>query len=193
MSRYTRLAVLLSALLHGGLILAGRYRLSYDAYNHMFFGDHYRVNWWTLWEPRWYTGFEINSYPPLVHQLIGLLGRLIGVDAAFGLLLWLVLTAYPLAVYAFSRIFTGKTSATYAALASAVLPSIFLAAHTFGQLPTLTSGLFALFAFAALNNFLRGSPGSGTGRRGNSLTGALTVSLFAVVMAVHHATLLFLP
>jgi O-antigen ligase len=182
--RRVRWATGLAFMLQGVFILTARYRLSYDAYNHMFFGDHYRLDWWTLWEPRWYTGFEITSYPPLVHQSIGLLGRLIGVDAAFALLLWAVLTAYPLAVYAFGRVFAGKTVAGYAALCAAVLPSIYQAAHTFGQLPTLTSGLFALFGLAALNEFLH---------EGRLLSGALTVALFTVVMAAHHATLLFLP
>ena len=174
----------LAFILQGAFILTARYRLSYDAYDHMFFGDHYRLDWWTLWEPRWYTGFEINSYPPLVHQLIGLFGRLIGVDAAFALILWAVLTIYPLAIYAFSRVFVGKAVAGYAALGAAVLPSIYQAAHTFGQLPTLTSGLFALFGLVALNEFLH---------RGDKLSGALTITLFTVVMAAHHATLLFLP
>ena len=36
--RNVHLAVLFSSLAHGALILAARYRLSYDAYNHMFFG-----------------------------------------------------------------------------------------------------------------------------------------------------------
>src|SRR5512133_548959 len=111
-----RWATGLSFVLQGFFILTARYRLSYDAYNHMFFGDHYRLDWWSLWEPRWYTGFEVTSYPPLVHQLIGLFGHLMGVDAAFGLLLWAVLSAYPLAVYAFCRIFTGKVAAGYTAL-----------------------------------------------------------------------------
>jgi len=70
-----RWATGLAFVLQGAFIITARYRLSYDAYNHMFFGDHYRLDWWTLWEPRWYTGFEITSYPPLVHQLIGLFGR----------------------------------------------------------------------------------------------------------------------
>ena len=83
MPRHVRLAVLFSFLLHGALILAARYRLSYDAYNHMFFGDHYRMDWWSLWDARWYTGFAVNSYPPLVHQLIGALSHIIGLDAAF--------------------------------------------------------------------------------------------------------------
>ena len=182
--RRVRLATLLAFILQGVFVLSARYRLSYDAYNHMFFGDHYRLNWWTLWEPRWYSGFEIVSYPPLTHQLIGLLGRIIGVDAAFGLLLWLVLSAYPLAAYAFTRVFAGRTVAGYAALAAALLPSVYQAAHTFGQLPTLASGLFALFAISALNEYLH---------KGGSLNACLTVALFTVVMAAHHATLLFLP
>lgn len=182
--RRVRLATLLAFLLHGYLVLTGQYSFSFDAYNHMFFGDHYRLNWWALWEPRWYTGFSITSYPPLVHQLIGLLGHLIGVDAAFAALLWGTLTAYPLAVYAFSRIFLGRSASGYAALGAAVVSSLYLAAHAFGQLPTLMATLVALFGLAALADFLR---------RGGKLRGALTIVLFAVVMAAHHATLLFLP
>ena len=182
--RRVRIAALLAFALHGFLILSAQYQFSFDAYTHMFFGDHYRLDWWTLWEPRWYTGFPVTSYPPLVHQLIGLLGHLMGVDAAFAALLWATLTAYPLAVYAFSRVFVGRIAAGYAALGTAVLPSVYLAAHAFGQLPTLTATLFALFGIAALAEFLR---------RGDRVSGALALALFTVVMAAHHATLLFLP
>jgi O-antigen ligase len=184
MPRRVKLAVWLAFGLHGIFILSARYRLSYDAYNHMFFGDHYRLDWWSLWEPRWYTGFEVTSYPPLTHQLIGLLGHLMGVDAAFGLLLWAVLSLFPLGVYAFCRIFTGKTVAGYAALGAALLPSIYQAAHTFGQLPTLAGTLCALLAMAALNDYLL---------KGERLSLACAVALTGVVMAAHHATLLFLP
>lgn len=184
MPRNARLAVLFSFIFHGALILAARYRLSYDAYNHMFFGDHYRMDWWSLWEPRWYTGFYVNSYPPLVHQLIGALSHIIGLDAAFGLILWIVLTLLPIAVYSFSRIFVGKASAGYAALGAAFLPSVYLTAHIFGQLPTLAATVTALFAMVVLTEYLR------NGRR---LNGVLAISLLSSVMAFHHATLLFLP
>jgi hypothetical protein len=184
MPRNARLAVLFSFIFHGVLILATRYRLSYDAYNHMFFGDHYRTDWWALWEPRWYTGFYVNSYPPLVHQLIGALSHLIGLDAAFGLILWIVLTLLPLAVYSFARIFIGKASAGYAALGAAFLPSVYLTAHLFGQLPTLAATVTALFAMVALTQYLRD---------GSRLNGVLAVSLLSTVMAFHHATLLLLP
>jgi O-antigen ligase len=184
MPHRVKIATWLALGLHGILILTGRYRLSYDAYNHMFFADHYRLDWWSLWEPRWYTGFEIVSYPPLVHQLIALPAKLIGVDTAFALVLWATLAAFPLAIYLFARIFAGRAASGYAALGAAFLPSLFLAAHVFGQLPTLFATLLALFGAAALADFLR---------QGGALTGALAVCLFATVMAAHHATLLFLP
>jgi O-antigen ligase len=184
MPRRVKLATFLAFLLHGILILTAGYRMSYDAYNHMFFASHYQANWWSLWEPRWYTGFEVVSYPPLVHQLMALLGHVIGVDHGFALLLWIVLTAYPLAVYQFCRIFAGRTVSSYAAYAAVFLPSIFLTAHVFGQLPTLFAALLALFASAVLAEFLRD---------GGALKGALAIALFATVIAAHHATLLLIP
>ena len=184
MTRSARLAVLFSFLLHGTLILTARYRLSYDAYNHMFFGDHYRMDWWSLWEPRWYTGFSVNSYPPLVHQLIGAASHIVGIDAAFALILWMTATLLPLAVYSFARIFLGRSAAGYAALGAAFLPSLYLTAHIFGQLPTLAAATTALFGIVALNQYLRD---------GDRLSAVLAVSLFSTVMAFHHATLLFLP
>ena len=184
MPRNVRLAVLSSFLLHGVFIITARYRMSYDAYNHMFFGDHYSMDWWSLWEPRWYTGFSVTSYPPLVHQIIGALSHIIGLEAAFALLLWAALTLLPLAMYSFTRIFVGKASAGYAALGAAFLPSVYLTAHIFGQLPTLAGTVTALFGMAGLYEFLRD---------GKLLSGVLVISLFSTVMAFHHATLLLLP
>src|SRR5215216_6533295 len=172
MPRNARLAVFFAFLFHGGLILATRYRLSYDAYVHMFFGDHYRMDWWSLWDSRWYTGFSITSYPPLVHQLIGGLSHLVGLDAAFAIILWITVTLLPLAVYSFTHIFVGKASSAYAALGAAFLPSVYLTAHIFGQLPTLAATVTALFGMAALNQFLRD---------GTRFNGVLTVSLLSTV------------
>jgi hypothetical protein len=184
MPRAARLAVLFSCLFHGILILAACYRLSYDAYIHMFFGDHYRMDWWSLWDPRWYTGFFVSSYPPLVHQLIGLLSHVIGLDAAFALILWITVTLLPLSIYAFTCVFAGKSVAGYASLGAAFLPSVYLTAHIFGQLPTLTGTTAAFFGAAALAHYLQS---------GERLSGALAVSLMGMTMAFHHATLLLLP
>ena len=150
----------------------------------MLFADHYARNWFSLWDTRWYAGFTVVSYPPLVHQLIALFIPFIGFDAAYAIILWCVVTLYPIGVYAFCRIFTGRVASSYAALASAVLLPIYYVAYVFGQLPFLTSTLFALFGAAALNRYLHKS---------NGYNLALAVSLAATTMAAHHATLLVQP
>ncbi|HEX7975091.1 MAG TPA: DUF6541 family protein, partial [Anaerolineales bacterium] len=177
-------ALVISLAIQSVLVGVSRYRWSYDAYTHMFFADHYRRNWWSLWETRWYTGFNVASYPPLVHQVIALVSFLTGVETAYALVLLIVLAAYPAGVFAFARVFVGRAAAGYAALAAAVLPSVYLAAHTFGQLPTLAALLAALFGLGVLASYLRS---------GRWLDGAVAVALLAVVAALHHGTLLFLP
>ncbi len=184
MPRSVRLATLISFLLHGAFILAARYRMSYDAYVHMFFADHYRLDWWSLWDTRWYTGFFVTSYPPLVHQLIALLSRLVGLDKAFALILWTAVTFLPLAIYSFARIFVGRKSAGYASLGAALLPSVYLTAHIFGQLPFLFGTVLALFGAASLSQYLK---------EGGIHNFTLTIALTTTTMAAHHAVLLIQP
>lgn len=182
--RRVQIAVWLALLCHGFFILTARYRLSYDAYTHMLFANHYTENWFSLWETRWYTGFTVVSYPPLTHQLIALFVPILGFDKAFALILWSVAGLYPLGIYALCRIFTGKVSASYAALASAILLPIYVTAHIFGQLPFLTSTLTALFAAASLHRYLR---------EGGIHNLTLSVALVTCSMAMHHATLMVHP
>ncbi|MEP7135389.1 MAG: O-antigen ligase family protein [Chloroflexota bacterium] len=184
MPRRVWMAVLIAFICHGFFIVTGRYHLSYDAYTHMLFANHYAENWFSLWETRWYTGFTVVSYPPLTHQLIALFIPMLGFDKAFALILWIVTTLYPLGIYAFSRIFTGKTAASYAALASALLLPIYVTAHIFGQLPFLTGTLTALFAAASLARYLRD---------GGLHNFTLAVALITTSMAMHHATLMVQP
>ena len=184
MPRRVYTAILVAFVFHGLFILTARYRLSYDAYTHMLFADHYAKSWFSLWEPRWYTGFTVVSYPPLTHQLIALFTPLLGFDKAFALLLWIVTTCYPLGIYAFARIFTGRAAASYAALVSAILMPIYVTAYVFGQLPFLASTLIALFAAASLDRYLR---------QGDLHSLLLSVMLIATCMATHHATLIVQP
>jgi hypothetical protein len=184
MPRRVQQAVLLSFLCHGVFILAAHYRLSYDAYTHMLFAQHYAENWFSLWETRWYTGFTVVSYPPLTHQLIALFIPVLGFDKAFALVLWLFASLYPLGIFAFSRIFVGKSAASYAALTSALLTPVFVTAHVFGQLPFFASTLFALFGAASLAKYLRD---------GKLFDLFLAISLIMTTMASHHATLIVQP
>lgn len=178
------LAVLIAFICHGLFILSGRYQLSYDAYTHMLFANHYTESWFSLWELRWYTGFTVVSYPPLTHQVIALFIPILGFDKAFALCLWIVTSLYPLGVYSFSRIFTGKIPSAYAALVSTVLLPIYVTAYVFGQFPFLTSTLLSLFSAASFNQYLR---------KGRGYDLLLTISLYATMMASHHATLIVQP
>ncbi|MDQ3006990.1 MAG: hypothetical protein M3R47_16615, partial [Chloroflexota bacterium] len=184
MPRRVRLAILIAFLFHGVFILSARYRLSYDAYTHMLFANHYAETWFSLWETRWYAGFTVVSYPPLIHQLTALFIPVLGFDAAFGLMLWIVMSLYPAGVYAFSRIFIGKSAASYAALASALLLPMYVTAHIFGQLPFLAGTLIALFGAASVDRYLR---------EGGIHNLLLSVLLITTSMAAHHATVLVQP
>ena len=76
------LSIFLVIVLHGGLLpfTVGQ---TYDAYIHMFFGDHYNKSWFDPWEPRWYTGFATTAYPPGTHMSIAALMHLVPLRAAF--------------------------------------------------------------------------------------------------------------
>ena len=182
--RRVQFAIFIAFLFHGFFILTTRYRLSYDAYTHMLFANHYAESWFSLWETRWYTGFTVVSYPPLIHQLTAIFVPIFGFDVAFAFILWIVTTFYPLGIYAFSRIFAGKSAASYAALASALLLPIFVVSHIFGQLPFLASTLLALFGAASLDRYLH---------EGGVHNLLLTVFLLTTTIAAHHATLLIQP
>jgi hypothetical protein len=115
---------------------------------------------------------------------MGLLSHLLGVEAAWAVVLLAVLVLLPAGVYAFARIFVHEVSAGCAALITSVLPSIYLTAHVFGQLPTLAGLLGVFFCLSALNKYLR---------TGQWIFALLAVSLTACVVASHHGTMLFMP
>jgi hypothetical protein len=166
------------------LVASARYRRSYDAWTHMFFADHYRRGWWELWEPRWYGGFPVVAYPPLVHQLIALLSFPLGVEIAWAMVLLSTLVALPFAFQAFARHIAGPRIAQRAAFLILLLPSVHLTAHTFGQLPTLFGLMALLWGLAALGDFLK------NGQWRDGLRGGLW---FATAAAAHHGTMLVMP
>jgi len=200
-SRFT--LIRLSLLFNLPFILFRVHRLAFDTYTHIFLADHYRQRWWSLWEPRWYLGFSVASYPPLVHQLIALLSwpisglvaffapepemfpgafRLFGEEVAFLCVLLVALSLFPLAIREFARLFVGPRAANYAAGLAIVLPALSLAAWAFGQLPTLVATVAALFALTR---------GYAFARSGRWLDLAQAVVLAGVTAAAHHAVFLF--
>src|SRR4029077_5521656 len=108
--------VVLALCFQGPLVAAGFYRFSWDASTHIFFADHYRMSWFALWEPRWFGGFSVSAYPPLVHQLIALLSFPLGYEGAFAILLLLTLVVFPLAAWRFALVFVPAGAASFAAI-----------------------------------------------------------------------------
>jgi len=179
------LGVWLAVCFQGPLVAAGLYRYGWDATTHMFFADHYRRSWFGLWEPRWFGGFSVSSYPPLVHQLLALLSLPLGYDGAFALLLLLTLVAFPFAVWRFSQLFVPPAAASWAAVVAVFLPGVALAAYSYGQLPTLAALTLTLFLVVECTRFVESIGGSGLW---------LIAALAGTAFAAHHATpLLFLP
>lgn len=174
-------ATILAASFHTPLLLLGVYRLSYDAYLHMFFADHYLRDWWSLWEPRWYTSFSVASYPPLAHQGMALLARFVGLDVAFGLMLLGGLLLLPMAVHRFAGAFVPPVAAGAAALVAPLVPAVALVSYAFGQLPSLWGMVLGLLWLGWLYRYLV---------TGHGL--ALVVLWLAVVTSIHHLTLVLL-
>ena len=112
---WTYLAILLALVFHGAL-LPFTYGQTYDAYIHMFFGNHYFESWFDPWETRWYTGFTVTAYPPGSHQALALLMRFVEMRAAFIGLQLMAIALLIVGVFRFSRLWVNDNAASYAAM-----------------------------------------------------------------------------
>ncbi len=131
-----------TVMFHGGL-LPFTHGNTYDAYIRMFFADHYHRNWFDPWEPRWYTGFSVTSYPPGTHMAMAALMSIMPVRAAFVLVQLGGLMLLVTGVFRFALLWVPPRAAGYAALAAVLASSISETVHLFGQLPTICSlGIF---------------------------------------------------
>ncbi len=182
MNRSLKIALLLSLVFNLTLTLNAAYTRSYDAYTHMFLADHYKKTWYDTWEPRWYTGFQVTSYPPLTHQVIALLSLSGGVELGYATLSIILTLLLPIAIYYFSRIFLSKEESGYAALLGVFTPSITMTNYVFGQLPTLFSLASSLLLGYYLNRFLT---------TGSKKKLAISIALMGVATSSHHLTALF--
>ena len=147
-------ALVVATALHGGLLVAGSFRRTYDAYVHLFFADHYARSWFSSWEPRWYTGFTTVSYPPAGHQLLALFSRALGGGYAFVPVMLGATLLLVVGVYRFSRLWFGQRAAGYAAILAALSSSIAETIHVFGQLPTILSISLLLNALPFLHRWI---------------------------------------
>lgn len=176
------LVALSLALITHGVIIYFTLPKTYDAFVHLFFADHYSRFWFEPWEYRWYTGFLTISYPPMVHQVIALIGKLFPLKVAFSIYAILILQILIIGVYRFSKIFFDKTTAGVAAILTVVLSSIIETLHVYGQMPTLTGLAFLLNALPFLYQYM-------VKRKAIYLVMAL--AFLSVTVSSHHVTAIF--
>lgn len=156
---------------------------SYDALIHVFFAEHYANNWFEHWNYKWYTGFSMMSYTPLVHQLIALLSYIAGLKFGLYAVTILGVVLFITGIYRFSYVLTShKTVAGYAAIFSVFSSSFIETLHIFGQLPSIIGLSFLLHALPEIYLWLR------TGKY-RHLFAAL--SFIGVVVVSHHVTIIF--
>ena len=175
------MALAAAVLFHGGL-LPFTHANTYDAFIHMFFGDHYYRSWFDPWEPRWYTGFATTSYPPGTHMAIGALQYLMPLRVAYVVVQLVGILLLTVGVYRYALLWVSPGAAGFAALVLVLSSSISETAHLFGQLPTIFS----------LGVFLNGMPyvyrwivfGGWRNLAAAVIFGAATT-------ATHHVTMLF--
>lgn len=176
------LAVSIGLLFHGASFF-NTLENTYDVYVHMFFADHYARNWFEPWENRWYTGFNMISYPPLLHQLIALLSFIGGIKFATYLIAFGIVVLYVTGAFRFAKlIVVNEESAGYAALIAVFLPSVIEAFHVFGQLPMMFGISWLLHALPEVYLYIR------YGKQRYFLT---SISLIAVGVCSHHVTPIF--
>lgn len=175
-------ALLLGVALHGMSVFF-TLENTYDALIHLFFADHYAGSWFEPWEPRWYTGFTVMSYPPLVHQLIALCALVGGLKFGLFAVAILCVVLFITGVYRFATLLTNNSLVGgYAALVAVFSSSFIESLHVFGQLPGIMAISVLMHALPPIYRFLR------TGRLHALLSG---ISLIAVTVASHHVTGIF--
>lgn len=155
---------------------------TYDAYVHIFFADHYAENWFENWDYRWYTGFTITSYPPLVHQIVALLSFGLGLKMAF--FFWSVLAVLWLVrgMYNFAQLWVSNEAAGLAAILLVFTGSLTEAMHIFGQIPSITGMAFLLNACPEIYKWIVTK---------NKTSLYLAIAFLAVTSAAHHVTTIF--
>lgn len=168
---------------HGSLLLSGSFKGTYDAYVHMFLGDHYARGWFSTWEQRWYTGFTTVSYPPGTHMAMGAVSKITGsLNSAFIIVQTSILLLLTVGMYRFSRIWVNERAAANAAVLLVCSSAIAETVHVFGQLPTTFALAFLLNAIPYMRAWVFG------GRFRDLATGVITL---AACTAGHHVTTLF--
>lgn len=175
--------LLLALAVHVPLLLMELPNGSYDAYFHQFFASHYLHHWFDPWNEKWFTGFSQTTYPPLGHQWIALFAKIgMNLPLAYMLVQGIAILLLPVGMYRFAKLWVDRRTASFAALGSALLGSLFFLVYQSGQLSTTLAAPLYLNALPYLYDWLR---------RGRGKALLKGVVLCCAAAAAHHVTLLF--
>ena len=156
---------------------------TYDALIHLFFAEHYSNNWFEPWNYKWYTGFTVMGYPPLVHQVIALFSFVGGLKFGMFMVAIIGVILFITGVYRFSLLITASRKvAGYAALLAVFSSSFVETLHIFGQLPSIIGISLLLHALPEIYLFIK------TGKKRFFFR---AISLIAVTVTSHHVTPIF--
>lgn len=156
---------------------------TYDALIHLFFADHYANSWFEPWDYRWYTGFTVQGYPPLVHQLIALLSYIRGLKFGMFTVAILAIILFITGAYRFGLLMTGNQKvAGYTALLAVFSTTFIETLHIFGQLPSIIGLSVLLHSLPEIYLWIK------TGKYHYLLT---SLTLIAVTVTSHHVTPIF--
>ncbi|KAF9657587.1 hypothetical protein ABHQ57_12720 [Tenacibaculum sp. ZH5_bin.1] len=176
------LALLLGIAFHGSFIFF-TLENTYDALIHLFFAEHYASNWFEPWNYKWYTGFTVMSYPPLVHQSIAALSYIGGLKFGLFTVAIIGVILFISGAYRFSLLITAnKKIAGYAAITAALSSSFLETLHIFGQLPSIIGVSVLMHALPEIYLWLK------TKKYKYLLT---SLSLISVTVTSHHVTPIF--
>jgi hypothetical protein len=181
-NKYLITALLIGLVFHGTSIFF-TLETSYDALIHLFFADHYANSWFEPWNYKWYTGFTVLSYPPLVHQSIGLFSMIGGLKFGLFSVALITIILFITGVYRFSLLLTSNRKvAGYAAILAVFSSSFVETLHLFGQLPSIVGISILMHALPEIYLWLK---------TGKFRYLAKSLSLIAVTVTSHHVTPIF--
>ncbi|MGK0448840.1 MAG: putative membrane protein, partial [Polaribacter sp.] len=181
-NKYLIIAILLAVLFHGTTIFF-TLEDTYDALIHLFFADHYAANWFEPWNYKWYTGFTVQSYPPLVHQSIAILSLIGGLKFGLYTVAIISVVLFITGIYRYSLLITSNsTVAGYASILAVFSSSFVETLHIFGQLPSIIGISLLMHALPEIYLWLK------TGKYKFFFT---SLSLIAVTVTSHHVTTIF--
>lgn len=176
------LALFIGVAFHGASIFF-TLESTYDALIHLFFADHYAQSWFEPWDYRWYTGFTVQAYPPLVHQAIALLSFIGGLKFGLFTVALIGIVLFITGAYRFGLLITGNRKiAGYTALLAVFSSTFVETLHLFGQLPSIIGLSLLLHALPEIYSWLK------TGKLRYLAT---SLSLIAVTVTSHHVTPIF--